>query len=195
MKITSLFFVLLLSFSLSAQSPIQSAKLEKEKGFNLLKVGALYSEIKSVLQKDTLNRKDSFEPKCQIVSYTDRIYLVNLKKPGYSQFNGKNIDRIEVWFQAHYDDKGEAKDYEITEVKIFFKKISEADTDAFFNRLIDIYGMPASGGVDFPEEGVDTYTWFSEMVLMNGTSFYGDPATEKMKKEYLKVSFESAVGG
>jgi hypothetical protein len=194
MKIKVLLSALLLTASSFAQGPDHSDKLEKEKGYGVLQIGALYSKIKTVLQKDSVNRKMSFEPGAQTISYTDRIYLVDLKKPGYSMFCGKKIDRIEVWFMHHVDPEGElTNDLEISEVKIFFKATTAGDMDAFTKKMMEIYDNPASFGADPSGEVIGT--WYSSLVLMNFASFYGDPVSEKTKKEYLKVSFESAVGG
>jgi len=196
MKSISLLFVFLFSATVFAQSPNKSDKLTTDQGFNLLKIGALYSKVKSVLQKDTMDRKTSLEPKAQTIKYTDKIYLVDLKKTGYAQFCGKNIARIEVWFQKHYAETGDdGNDFEISEVKIFFKVVSDKDSDAFIDKVLLTYGNPASGGEDFPEPGYSAYTWFSPLVLINMSNYYGDPFTEDPKRDYLKIEFSSAVGG
>jgi hypothetical protein len=184
---------LLLSFPayLFAQLPEHSSKLEKEQGFNILKVGAMLSKVKAVLQRDTLDRSKSLEPKAQTMGWTDRVYLVDLKKPGYAKFCGKNIERIEVWFM-HAE---EGDDFTITEVKIFFKAVSDKDTKDFFDKVVAAYGMPASYGLDLPEPGMITHTWYSSLVLMGGTSYYGDPVTEEVKTDRIKIEFGTAVGG
>ncbi len=169
--------------------PAHSGKLDKEQGFNALKIGALFSQVRSVLQKDTLNRKLSLEPNAQMVKYISRMYLADLKKPGYASFSGRKIDRIEVWFLP-----GEGNELAVSEVKLFFKKISDDDTNTFFQSVTKLYGSPASLGLDQPSKGLDTFTWYSEKVLMNGTTYYGDPVTEEPKPGYFKIEFESAEG-
>ena len=178
----------LISFAAFAQGPEHSPKLDKEKGFNALKIGAKLSVVKSILQKDTLPKNNSWEPNEGMEGITE-IYLVDLTKPGYKTFQGKEVARIEVYISPYF---GEDEAPIVWQVKIFFKKISEKDCDDFFAKMFTAYGN-ASLVMDTPRTGDEIITWYSEDVLMNATSFYN--GMEDPKDTYFVVQFSSAKGG
>ena len=186
---------LLFGTVLHAQDIPTSEKLEKEKGFGLLQLGAVYSKVKTILQKDSIKKKDSFEPGAQTMKSTRFIYLANLKIKECATFCGRAVARVEVWFTEHYNEEGEkTNDYEISEVKVFFKAVSDKDTKEFFDKLFNLYGVPTSLIYDTPEKGDTIITWFCSTVLMNGTSFRGDMASEEIKRDYFCVKFEASYG-
>jgi hypothetical protein len=182
-------FCFLFLFSAFAQEPQHSPKLDKEKGFNALKIRAPLTAVKSILQKDTIPKKDSWEPTegGESMDGISEIYLVDPTKPEYKTFMGKDVARIEVYISPDF---GENKTPIVWDVKIFFKKISTDDFKKFFDKLFTAYG-PASLVLDVPRKGDQIDTWYSEDVLMSATSFIGGMG--ELKDAYFMVSFSSEL--
>jgi hypothetical protein len=192
-RVFSFVFVLLI-YSLKgiAQGPEHSPKLTKENGFNAFKIGAKYSLVKDFLLKDTLNRSLSFDAQDITSGFFTRMFLANLKKPGYSEFLGLKIDRIEVWFSMDMNSEDEHAEDVISDVNIYFKKVSDKNTGDFFAKLFEVYGG-AYPVLDFPEKDDELITWYSEDVMMDALSFYG--GEKKPKRDYFEIHFFSAKGG
>jgi hypothetical protein len=198
----NIFFLSIVIFSttfaqpiLAQDGPVSSSKLEKEQGFNLLKIGAKLSSVRSVLLKDTIARSSSWGDSSEIYSGAiDGVYLVDLKKSGYASFLGKPIERIEVFissaFSSTFDEKNE--DPIVWRVTLYFKKTSNKDASDFFLKMMEVYGgsYPV---LDMPREGDETMLWFSENVLLNALSYSGSEAAPK--DDYFKIEFSSSKGG
>jgi hypothetical protein len=191
---TALFSLLLLIVSALpalAQGPPHSDKLATDQGFKALKIGAKLSDVKSILLKDTIARSTSFEPADQILEWEQAVYLVDLKKPGYSEFYGRKIVRIEVYVSNLFNEsEGDIQTIDV--VKIFVDKGGETGFTNMAAAMSKDYGT-ATGGVDFPVEGFDQWTWWSEDVLMTALNWYGDE--NEPKQDYCKIEFSSAKGG
>ncbi|HTF05352.1 MAG TPA: hypothetical protein VK826_15085 [Bacteroidia bacterium] len=174
-----------------AQSPPHSDKLATDQGFKALKIGAKLSDVKQFLMKDTMARSTSFEPNDGLMDYEQAIYLVDLKKPGYGEFYGRKIVRIEVYFSDLFNEsEGDTKTIDV--VKIFVDKGGEDG----FTDMVSLVNKAYGNGTytfDFPGPGCENWTWWCEDVLMGAVNWYG--SSEDPKLDYYKIEFSSAKGG
>jgi hypothetical protein len=188
-KLLSVLVIILTTASAFAQGPPVSAKLKKDNGLGVLKLGTPFDKVKSLCEpaadKKSWNSTDGKS------SETEEVWVVKKGSKGFTEFCGKPVERVEVIVMESYDEHDKVTKV-VGKVLLYIKRGDELAISDWFVKALDMYEQPITMINNIPDGGERIYAWYGDNLFLNMTSYTGEES--KPGHTYMVAEFVSEKG-
>lgn len=172
--VSSLIATVCFNLSLCAQV----TTLDLDRGYGGIVVGDYVNDIRKLLLKDSITLRQTWDSTDSRAKVAERIYLADLKQPELDSFQGRKVERVEVYAsQKHNNSIEDSSDHRqvVDYVKIYLQQ--EHYDDGAFQDLVGYfyveYGQYEEE-YDSPEKGDMRYTWTGQYFTFRLSNYYGE---------------------
>lgn len=177
MKLFSLTLSSFLLFTLSLKGQ-DITDVDLHPGYGGIFVGNYYEDVKKYLLKDSITSKDVWDTTDSRIKAAERIYLADLKQPELDSFQGRKVERVEVYTSQRHnnsienpDDHRQVVDY----IKIYLHQ--EQYDESAFQDLVGYFYVNYGTyfeEFDYPEVGDMRYTWNGRYLVFRLSNYIGE---------------------
>lgn len=173
--VLSIAVILCFNFSLTAQ---EITNLDLEPGFGGIAVGNYYDDVKKYLVKDSITIKQVWDTTDWRAKKAERVFLADLSQPDLDSFQGRKVERAEVYTsQRHNNSIEDPSDHRqvVDYIKIYLKQ--EHYDDGAFQDLVGVFFVDYgnySEEYDMPQKGDMRYSWSGRYFGFTLSNYYGE---------------------
>ena len=192
-----LLFLTILSFSLLTLklNGQDITDVDRHPGYGGIYVGDYYDDVKKILLKDSITLKQTWDTTDSRAQIAERIYLADVSQADLDSFQGRKVERIEVYMsQRHNNSIEDPNDHRqvVDYIKIYLQQ-EHYDSGAFQD-LVGYLNMEYGAyyeEYDYPEPGDMRYSWSGRYLTCRLSNYIGEsPINRKFDLATYYRSYE-----